>query len=210
MPKSKDSGHRGQGAAYRRITDIHLATPEEMLTIAQWLQEPLLWRDAFLLPTQPDLPFLQDGLLFTYGMQEVHMVEARFWAIRSLRTDNSSDLIGFVIDYPWGPRDRDIREIDAAFPGSDRRSRRLPMEVFSVVVDELFQQHGVNEVRVRTRGAGEGKGFQRLFAAMGCHVYKAAAARHASGQDVRRIHYRCTPESFAASPWGQRMQTQVD
>ncbi len=186
--------------------DIQPATLKEVEVIAQWLQDPVLWRDAFLLPTAPDLPLLLDGVVLVQSRGDVLMVNTRIWAVHlRTRADIQPKLVGFAVDYAWAPGEADVREVDVAFPGRGARmSPRLPLDVFCGVMHALFSEHGVVECKARTRASARGKGFPLIFESIGAELYATAPILGVGREAVEYAHYRATPTMFYASRWAKR------
>jgi hypothetical protein len=167
------------------------ATPDELLQIAEWLEAPEIWADAFLLPTEPDPPWVMAGMLMVKQGIRLELVQARFWSIRD---EGDRKLLGFAIDYGWDTADDTIREIDIALPNGGHEGRRI-IDLFGKLLRAMFER-GASEVRCRVRG----RGFDRLFARIGAVPVQVVAERHPkTSEDVVRAHYRCTPDLFYAS-----------
>lgn len=179
--------------------DLAPATPDDLEQIAAWLCEPAVWADAFLLPAQPDPPWVRASMLMVKQGIRFELVQARFWSIRDA---GSPALLGFAIDYGWELADDRVREIDIAMPEGGHEGRRV-VELFGALLAAMFTR-GATEVRCRVRAPG-GRGFDRLFARIGAQPVQVVGERHPlSGDEVLRAHYRCTPDSFYASRYCRR------
>jgi hypothetical protein len=171
------------------------ATDAELTVIARWLAAPTVWADAFLLPAEPDAPWVQASMLMVKQGPRLELTQARFWGVH-----DETSMVGFAIDYGWDTRDDTQREIDVAFPGSEGKHARHIVDLFGQLLAAMFER-GAHEVRCRVR-AGKHGGPDRLFARIGAEPVEIETDRHpVSGDEVRRAHYRCTPKSFYASPY---------
>ncbi len=178
--------------------DVRLANSEELGQISEWITDPAIYSDAFMLPSKPDPALINDSVLMISVHQNLELAKVRFWAVR----DAADALVGFAVDYPWDAEHPDQREIDMALYGSGNSPRR-PAYVYSLVTHQLFRDFGVSEVIARVRVGAGGKGHTRLFSFVGAE----ASTTHldinpTSGRPEGRVYYRCTPRNFYASRGG--------
>jgi hypothetical protein len=200
------------------LVTISYADKEERKQIAQWLQDPLYYQDAFLLPTCPDPAWVNAGFLLIQNPNGQELVSVNFWAIKeqtkrksktqTAETNKEDQLLGFSIDYPSDIHLRNIREIDLALPNAHGSRGRMPFEAMAWTVHAVFQKENPLQIRTRVRSAG-GRGFPRMFALVGA-LQTPISGLHLEDKRYRdRIEYYATPEMFYNSYWAKLHGLQI-
>jgi hypothetical protein len=190
-------------ARSRAPVTVSHALPEHLPAINRWLADAAIYEEAFMLAAEPDPAWIAASMLLVKNNLRTEFQPVRFWSV----LDRQQQLIGLGIDYGWEHSDDTDRELDFALPGSTRGNARVPLWTLSLIIDRLFQDHGATSVWGRVRIGASGKGFPRMFAAIGAEAEQVRwDLQPTSGEKLPRVYYRTTPDSFYASGMGKRVR----
>ena len=191
---------------------ISYANKDERQQIGQWLQDPLYYQDAFLLPTRPDPAWVDAGFLLIKNPNGQELLSVNFWAIKDnpkrktsnieQRIDMSCPLLGFSIDYPSDVHLQNIREIDFALPNAKKHRGRLPFDAMAWTAHAAFKKENAIQVRTRIRST-RGRGFPRMFARMGAVPTPISGLYLEDERYHGRTEYHATSEMFYNSYWAK-------
>jgi len=192
--------------------NISYANKAERKLIAQWLQDPLYYHDAFLLPERPDPAWVDAGFLLIKNPNGLELLSVNFWAIKDnpkrknadkeQKIDSSCPLLGFSIDYPSDVHLDDIREIDFALPNAQKNQGRLPFDALAWTAHAVFQKEEAQQVRTNIRST-RGRGFPRIFARIGAVETPISGLHLENESHQNRTHYSATAEMFYHSYWAK-------
>jgi len=178
-----------------------LASPEELSQITEWLCSEEIYQDAFMLAAAPDPAWIANSMLLIQDNLRVEFQPVRFWAVR----DQGNRLLGFGVDYGWNRAHDCERELDFTLPTANRASPRTAILTLAAIIARIFNEHQGTAVWGRVRVGQSGKGFPRLFEAIGGQAMDMQwDLQPTTGRKLPRVYYRTNPESFFASRIGAR------
>lgn len=181
---------------------VHQTTEQELLQIIDWLQDPAIYSEAFWLPAEPDAAWIRRSCLLVLNGQGLEFQPVRIWSV-----EHQNLLIGLAIDYGWNHANDSTREIDFALPASPKNHVRLPLYTLAGLIHALFSNHNVMKILGRMPAGPNGKGFPRLYKAVGGTLeYVREDAHPLTGKKVLRACYGGIKKDFYATQLGQSMQ----
>lgn len=114
-------------------------------------------------------------------------------------TDVTGRLFGFGVSYAWDDDHPEIREMDIALPGLEKRDPGAVVEVFMRLTHAVIKQERCTELRTGVRAGIGNQGLERLFAGFGC-----TPLPDVEGSNVRGHFYRLYVEDFYPSRLAKR------
>lgn len=187
---------------------VSYADQKEREHIAQWLQDPAYYDEAFFLPIRPDPAWVKGGFLLIDNPNGQELLSVRFWVIKeanghNLSLDPNCPMLGFAIDYPADVHTSNIREVDFALPNLKVHSSKIPFEIMGWLAHAVIQKG--NPILLKTRIiSSTGRGFPRMFARIGAEQSRQSGMHLADPRYKTRVEYQMTPEMFYNSYWAKR------